>query len=148
MSQKNHSKGVNIMDKIKSIIKNIILAQIASDSGKGIKTLPDFTGAREAIAEGYNKKDYYIASAIVLINSTPRSGINYYVEEKPDQNGYPSLVIYFDIKLNGKRYQISFHSPKNRTTLYHFCSKGRKTRWTKEIEGSRKACEELSAFFK
>ena len=142
---KNHSKGVDIMDKTKSIIKNIILAQIASDGGKNIKTLQNMKGAKEASKKGYAVKDKYIKTAITLINTTPMSGINYYVEEKPDQNGYPSMVIYFDIKLNEKRYQISFHSPKNRTTLSHFCSKGRKTRWTKEINGSREACIELAS---
>lgn len=133
-------------NKIRNIIHNIILAQIASDGGKNIETLQNIKGAKEAFLKGYSVKDKYILAAINLINTTPRSGINYYIEEKPDQNGYLSLVIYFDIKLNEKKYQISFHSPKNRTSLYHFCSKGRKTRWTKEINGSRKACEDLSLF--
>lgn len=128
----------------KNIIKNIILAQIASDSGKNIKTLTTFKGAQEAQKKGYAIKDVYILTAIKLINATPRCGINYYVEEKPDQNGYPSLIIYFEIKLNEKRYQISFHSPKNRTILLQNKNKGRKTRWTGKVDESRQACLALA----
>ena len=128
----------------KNIIKYIILAQIASDGGKGIKTLQTFKKAKEAFLKGYAVKDKYILTAIKIIDSTPRCGINYFVKEASDQNGYASLIIYFDLKINEKRYQISFHSPKNRTLLNQNKNKGRKTRWTGEVSGSRNACIELA----
>lgn len=108
---------------IKVIIKNIILAQVASDAGKGIyelyKKTPPSLKKEVKTAEHfkYRRKDVYIQNAIKIINTTPRCGINYWCIKALDQNGYPSVITYFDIKVNEQRYQVSFHSPYNKTLL-------------------------------
>ena len=132
----------------KNIIKNIILAQIASDAGKGYYDVANTSfpiigkEVRKAKHFGYEIKDKYIRNAIELINTTPRCRVNYWCVKAPDQNGYDSIIAYFDIK-GDKRYQISFHSPWDRTPLKGYLSHGRPTRWTKEVKGSIKACLEL-----
>lgn len=138
---------------LKNILKNIILAQVASDAGKRIYDISPFSPSslkrevKTAERFGYKNKDKYIQNAIKIINTTPRCGINYWCVKTPDQNGYDSMLTYFDIKLNGKRFQVSFHSPYNWTNLTSYNKKGRLTRWTKELEGSRNACIELLKIF-
>lgn len=138
---------------VKNIIKNIILAQVASDAGKYVYTIKNYTPpillkeVKAAEHFGYNRKEIYIQNAIKIINKTPRCGINYWCIKAPDQNGYDSIITYFDIKANGKRFQISFHSPYNRTLLSDMNKKGRKTRWEKRENGSRNACIELLKIF-
>lgn len=135
------------MKDIKSLIlKNICLAQVASDGGKGKNSCHDIKvrGNKYAFYKGYAEKDNYILKALALLTTSPRCGINFYIEKKPDQNGYASLIAYFDIKIKDERYQVSFHSPYNKSKLHSYVGKGRKTRWTKEVGGSREACIELS----
>ena len=131
------------MNKTGKIIEMIILTQIASDAGKNIfddKIV--LAGAAREYAEetGYGSKAYYERSAIELINKVPGCGINYWVSE--------DLIVYFDIRLNGKRYQISFHNPNTSIILGKYVGKGRKTRWTCDIDGSRKAARELSVLIR
>ena len=65
-----------------------------------------------------------------------------------DQNGYPSYISYFDFKINGKRYQVSFHTPKNLgKKLEKYVSTGRKTRWDRNPGGSVTACEKLIKYY-
>ena len=93
----------------KDIIKNIILAQIASDAGKGYDNVAQASfpiigkEVRKSMHFGYTIKDKYIQNAIELINATPRCSINYWCVKAPDQNGYDSIIAYFDIK-GMKRY--------------------------------------------
>ena len=59
------------------IIRAIVMAQIASDSGKGqYGDGGSCRGDRIAKYRGYAAKPYYIAAAIKMINTTPRCGIN------------------------------------------------------------------------
>ena len=121
------------------IIRMILLAQISSDAGKGIydDKIELYGAAREYAEEaGYGAKAYYERSAIELINKYPGCGINYWVCE--------DLLVYFDIREGGKRYQISFHNPGAIVLLGKYVGKGRKTRWTRVIDGSRDAARELS----
>lgn len=133
------------------IIKNIILAQVASDGGKNINIIPSLQNIpfkreiKNAYKIGYSIKDEYILNAIKIINTTPQCGINYRCVRTSDQNGYDSIVCYFDIKFNEKRYQISFHSPYNRSKLKKFISKGRVTHWDKK-DCRNNAIALLSAF--
>lgn len=127
-----------------AIIRAIIMAQIASDAGKGIHAI-FLPGGNNPGRTGYQSKEFYELRALKMIDSTPRCGINYWVEFTPDQNGFESVLVYFDIKVNGKRYQVSFHNPGHQTMeLWGYVNRGRKTRWTHEIYGSRYACEELA----
>ena len=135
------------MTKIQAaIVRAIVMAQIASDAGKGIYDihLPggDFPGKT-----GYRSKEFYEIRALRMIDSSPRCGINYWVELALDQNGYSSFIVYFDIKVGEKRHQISFHNPAQHCFgLWDFENRGRKTRWTRDLGGSRRACEELAKY--
>lgn len=134
-----------------NILSLICDAQIASDSGKGIEDIPVRTNSNDkALEAGYKKKEHYILAALKAIDKHPPCGINYYVQRTGDQNGYPSVLVYFDIKLDGQRLQVSFHNPYNRTSqeLDNYIGKGRPTRWTGEIGGSRKAVFKIQEYLK
>lgn len=123
-------------------IQLIIDAQRASDGGKGIRALPE----NWATVAGYTAKPILIRKALEIIDSHPRMGINYYVIEEGDQNGYPSILVYFEFKIDGERHQVSFHNPANPETfseLGKWVGKGRPTRWNKLVGGSRQACFEV-----
>lgn len=129
------------MAQFKQIVRAIVMAQVASDAGKHVHNV-HLHRDHHPHAEGYKSKDFYILRAVRMIDSAPPCGINYRAEEAPDQNGYNSVLIYFDIRYNGERYQVSFHNPPT-AELKKICGKGRKTRWTGEIGGSRRACQDL-----
>ena len=133
------------MADLKQIVKVICLAQIASDAGKRkyrIK-LPD---SDRATAMGYRLKNTLIDEAISLINGGRPCGVTYWVEKTPDQNGFPSVLVTFDMKVNGKRYQTSFHNPGKRGGgLDVYASKGRKTHWVRAH--SKSAPDSAEAIF-
>lgn len=145
-------KGVSVMTDINVLIaKAICQAQIASDSGKEIYYLSLKNGAANSAKKyGYINKEKFMMKAIKIINTTHRGMFNYYCVDGLDQNGYPSILTYFDFKLNGIRYQISFHTPKNKASkeLVKICGSGRTTRWNKEFGGSRDACQALIDYYK
>lgn len=100
-----------MMTTKEKIIRAIIMAQIASDAGKGIHAL-HINRCGKPGKTGYKSKEEYQIQAIKLIDSDPDCGISYYVSRHKDQNGYPSIVVYFDIVLEeDDRYQIAFHNP-------------------------------------
>ena len=75
-----------------------------------------------------------------MIDCSKEQSFHYWIENTPDQNGYDSVIVYFDFKIDGKRHQISFHTPMNQVKGVLVKNKtGRKTRWDKEIGGSREA---------
>ena len=133
------------------VLREIVLAQAASDAGKNIDTY-ELNGAgnvRATTRFRYGRKNEHIVNAIVALTKMPRCGINWYAERTPDQNGYPSILVYFDIARNTvencERLQISFHSPLQQAgELAKFAGKGRKTRWSKDLGGSRRAAEQLA----
>lgn len=133
------------MTKIqKAIVRAIVMAQIASDSGKGIHEI-HLTGGNYPGSTGYRSKEFYELRALKMIDSAYRCGINYWCELAPDQNGYESIIVYFDIKVDDMRFQVSFHNPANNCIgLWGYVHHGRKTRWTRNLDGSRRACEELA----
>lgn len=127
----------------KIIAKFIVLAQISSDAGKGIHLLK--THASKEMRLGYSTKENFIANAIKLINSNPKCGWKYWCTKTPDQNGYPSILVYFEhCSIKG---QCSFHTPLNRSNfLFDFCkkrSKGCPIEWDKNIGGSQYFCYKL-----
>lgn len=134
-----------------SIARLVCLAQDASDSGKYEHALK-FRNTDNSVARerGYRVKTVYIEKAVKLINSNPRCGWNYFVSgQTPDQNKNPSVIVYFEYKNDGNRYQVSFHTPWSliSTGMEALMAKGRNTRWNHKIGGSRRDCQSLIKMF-
>ena len=94
------------------VAKQICIAQICSDSGKGIYelTMKDEDTLSTAERQGYLGKDIAIQRAISKINSLKeKSGFHFYVTRDKGMMNCPCLI-YFSYYMNGKRYQVSFHS--------------------------------------
>lgn len=140
------------------ILREILLAQAASDSGKfhrsdAMSYSSGIRGAYKTISLGYGRKAEHQVKAIEAINKMPRCGINWCVVIEDDQNGFPSILVYFELSKgvigNDKRLQVSFHNPLGEKKAFSsFIGKGRKTRWNKEIGGSVKACRQISEYLK
>ena len=126
------------------VIKAICKAQIASDAGKGIYALT-CKNDKNAVNTAYLSKENYILQALGVLTKSKTTNINYWCEKVGDQNGYPSIIVYSDIKINNERKQVSFHTPLNRASenLLKYVSTGRKTRWDKKIGGSQDTCRQL-----
>ena len=147
----------------------ICLAQQASDAGKGRyivfrkkddKSIEmndgyvrrgrrDYQKNKKNYAQrnAYSVKEEFILRAINLIRNT-KSNFNYFIEASPDQNGFASYITYFDFKIEGKRFQVSFHTPQNLgKKLKKYINTGRKTRWDHAVGGSVIACQELIKYY-
>lgn len=127
----------------KMIAKAIICAQSSSDTGKYIDELHAKTSLmRTAKHQGYKTKSIYILDAIKRINgSTKKASFTYYV----DDASHKFLLVYFNIR-GHQRMQISFHVPKHEADSYgltDYIGKGVKTRWDKDLGGSRKTAQYL-----
>lgn len=138
----------------KKVCKQICYAQLASDAAKGIRELELknedklFEITYRDRHTCYDKKDNFILNAVTLLDNNRPFGINYYLIDDYDQNGYNCNIIYFDIKLDtGERIQISFHSFNEYLAkrLNKKTEKGRKTNW--DHGSSRKNCEWLINHF-
>lgn len=143
----------------KKVCRQICLAQLASDEAKGnhYGGLDYRNNALKSYFiplnrnECYDEKDKHILNAITIIDNNSPFGINYYLIHDKDQHGYPCYIIYFELKIKGWKLQISFHSfsknlgkrLNNKKTL----QKGRKTKWNKEIGGSRENCQMIINHF-
>ena len=130
----------------KAICKSIILAQVASDAGKGIDDLyfllrksPKLQNdIEDANWMGYSAKDKYIISAIKNICKSKQSHVRFYVTKCDIVQSY---LVYFTANLNGKRYQVSFHSFCH--GLEKFCHSNEiTTHWDKK--SSRNSCHKLA----
>ena len=136
----------------KIIAIKLCQAQIASDAGKEIQRLnlsENKNSERFASYQGYNVKTRYIVDALNLIAKN-KTQYNFWVDVGPDQNGYDSIIVYFEFKLGGERYQISFHNPikMRNQTIKNFVNKGRKTRWNRARTGnSMMSCQKLIEYY-
>jgi len=133
----------------KKAAKNIILAQMASDGGKWCRLQFDVpqclkAEALKAFRAGYSAKDELLERACLIVARHHDPDIRFFVTE--DKQGVAKFIIYFDIKIDGKRWQASFHS---------FGVK-RWSKWTKSTvlsrgnwdhKHSRETCIELCKFF-
>ena len=131
------------------IARAIVRAQMASDRGKLISELGGSSRlSRGAKKLGYEVKPEYIVTAIKLIRCNPRGSFNYFVVAAPDQNRYPSVLVYFDIRLpNCERVQVSFHTPRGKADLLEpYINTGRRTHWRKSL-CSREACKLLAEYY-
>ena len=127
------------------IALRIIEAQIASDSGKGLKRLnvaKQYSRSYKHL--GYALKGNPIVEALKLIRAN-KTRFNYWCCEAPDQNGNDSIIVYFDFKLNDTRYQVSFHNHGVKE-LRNYINTGRKTHWFKQIN-SLESCKALQRFY-
>ena len=93
------------MSKDMLVAKAILDAQIASDGGKNAEKTKHMN--KYVWSKGYSMKDTNILKAINLIVSQKNSQFRFKVVECEQFN---SLLVYFEVKINGKRYQVSFHS--------------------------------------
>lgn len=138
------------MNLPREILRHILVAQRCSDSAKGVTTTlaeyPELSIPGAASQHGwYAGKDEAIEKALRLIDSAPYCGISYYAVRSLDQNGHKSNVIYFTIRLGGKRYQISFHNFKRSIRFaYAEPMRGMATHWDKKVGGSREAACRLA----
>ena len=147
-------KGMIRFSVYKETLRAIVMAQAASDFGKGRYPNPSqklrprrWKGARKM---AYAIKAQEIVRALKMIDSNPPMGINYYVTIAKDQNGKESIITFFDIKLPDDKLQISFHTPSNSQEseqLSKWIGKGRKTRWSARHGGSRSCAERLTQRF-
>lgn len=101
-----------------AIARELILAQAASDGGKHIKDLLDLTpyvpGLRKAYKKGYPAKEDHMRNAVAMIKTAHgRSGFSFYETKDPkiQYRTNDMTLVYFNFKVDGIRYQISFHSP-------------------------------------
>lgn len=129
------------MTTTKKMFEAIVLAQVASDAGKGIDDLAAIlkqtARVRQAREKGYHVKDVYILD--VLMNIRPCDDIHYFVTRDEKINSY---LVYFDIRLSDGRYQVSFHCFNDK--LKKFLSKRESSHWDKK--SSRFACEKIAAY--
>ena len=128
----------------KSICQDIIYAQICSDSGKGIEALPfnRMHNGKKCHYYAYDDKNFYILRAIKQIDASKYLGVTYYVCREYEYGD--NLIIYFNIKADKKKFQVSFHSPGFDDTnipLRSYVGKTHIIRWDKK--SSRSACEHL-----
>ena len=119
----------------KKVAKNIIKAQVASDSAKAIYEL-SYDGNIET---NYFGKDRYILIAIDTIIRKKNTGFSFYVTRDYDMCGEPYLV-YFTFKLGTEWYQVSFHSYGRSLAKYYSRGKHR-VHWDRK--SSRETCELL-----
>ena len=107
----------------KKVATLILRAQNASDGGKGID---EFVSNRRSYRDncaGYAQKDRMILSAIELIRRN-RSNFKYAVVR--DRDGIADYIVYFETRINGKKYQVSFHSFSEKLSPY---VRGFRARW-------------------
>ena len=102
------------------------MAQRASDAGKGIYELPTASKTKYADRFRYTAKERYIVLALGILTSVKHSGWRFYVVRTPDQNGYASVITYFEYEDK----QISFHTPLNKAdNLIQYIGRGTYTEW-------------------
>lgn len=117
----------------KEIARLIVLAQAASDAGKGIDTMIGQLKVKlqNKPNQGYYYKDQAILDAIRLIAAHHFQDVHFFVCK--DEEKKAKYLVYFDIKFGGQRLQISFHSFDGRLRPF---IKRNKNSWTAWDHGS------------
>ena len=130
----------------KKIARCLVMAQAASDGGKGKRWLTEslrgtdcYHSVLEAWKAGYIRKDDEILRAINLIASTRnKSDFRFYVTF-----GYRTTsLVYFNFHIGKKRYQISFHTYLD---LEEWENSEHITRW--DHRDSREAARKLAVTY-
>ena len=132
---------------LKTICKDIVLAQVCSDAGKRIYKLYLNNEVLDNKAKYFKYKDkvHYCLRAIRQIDNVPYLGATYHVSYE----GNNMCIVYFNIHINGMKYQVSFHNPgqSENSELRKYVGKTPRIRWNKKVAGSRAACEKLISIF-
>jgi hypothetical protein len=127
-------------DLDKKVAQLIIKAQMCSDSGKRVNNDYFHPGwKKRANKFRYSHKVELIIRAmdrIAQMHGT--SGFHYSI----GNDGFD--IVYFDFKIEEKRYQISFHIPEGVPKRYKKCNDKHVTHW--DHNSSREACYALSAW--
>ena len=131
-------KGSEIMKMTvnKKIALLLIKAQAASMAGKCQLWKASFCLDRMVRYErktGYRYKEKNILDALYLITHS-KNIFKFSVIQTEDQNGYWSVLIYIFFSIEGKHFQMSFHTPYGKASneLISYSSKGCKTHWDKK----------------
>jgi hypothetical protein len=143
-----YRKEAAMNDKL--IARQIIKAQICSDSGKDITSrLSECIGSNKPEKQAYGGKVKYINAAIQNILKSKNSMFRFSVYQTEDQNGYDSILVYFWFKLEGEKYQISFHNPVyfNNPLLKYATKNKLSQKWDGYYGGSRYSCIKLMNLF-
>ena len=133
----------------KQAAKAIILAQVASDGGKGIIDLLDalpetlMPSTKKAWNAGYAFKDELLERACTIVARHHDADIHFFVTE--DKQGIANYIVYFDIKVNNKRWQASFHSFGKRWSKWMKSTVTSRGNW--DHKSSRATCLELAKLF-
>lgn len=93
----------------KEIALLLCRAQNASDGGKYLHHADRRSLAGKDFCNGYAVKDDFIFKAVSLIASK-RSSFSYYIEYSGEDWCAAPILIYFNFKIDGERFQVSFHS--------------------------------------
>ena len=109
------------------IAELIIRTQNASDGGK---KLHYFYGCKKAVRDNcarYGQKDSLILSAIEMIRWN-KSDFVFSVQRDREHKAY--YLVYFETRINGIKFQVSFHSFDGR--LGRYVRNSRHARWDKK----------------
>lgn len=126
----------------RTIARYVVMAQRASDAGKGIYELPTASKTKYADRFRYTAKERYIVLALGILTSVKHTGWRFYVVRTPDQNNWPSILTYFEY---GNR-QLCFHTPLDKAeNLLKYVNKGTPTEW--DHKSSRETARWLASYF-
>lgn len=129
----------------KQAIKRIVLAQVASDGGKYIRELVDEINgslkepAQKAWDRGYQIKDILLEQACKIVARHHDNDIRFFVTK--DKQGVAKFIVYFDIKINDKKWQASFHSFSASWAKWEQVSVPSRGHW--DHKDSRETCRKL-----
>lgn len=111
------------MQKIdKEIAELILRCQNASDGGKGITELVSKGKSVRDNRHGYEGKDDFLFLVISMI-SKGKSDFRFAVTD----GGITPYLTYLETRINGKKFQVSFHSYDSR--LERFKGKSFRIKW-------------------
>lgn len=127
------------MNKNNKVATLIIRAQCASDGGKCITELVSGKRSYRDNCAGYGNKDVCIYNAINIIVA---GNTNFKFSVKHDGTIAP-YVVYFETKLNGEKFQVSFHSFDSR--LSRFAKNSFRMKWDKG--SSRISAEKIYRYY-
>lgn len=141
------TKKENTLRMQRCIAEKIILAQVASDGGKGIALIDKIFGeySKKVWWKGYGAKNSLICEAIRDIHKSQKlrqPQMFHYSVAEADEFG-DAVIIYFTFKLDGVRRQVSFHSFD--PYLFPAPDNRHKVRWDRK--SSREAVIDLAKHF-
>ena len=118
---------------MKKLLKLLVLAQVASDSGKGYYNLSH--NCNNAVKKGYNLKDVYILQALAMCQRIPSVQYCMDVDSCLDM-----VVVLFDTHFG----QISFHTFLKEKSLKKYLPNSILIEWDQKVSGSKKTAKKIS----